>query len=536
MENVKSRIIPESWKNNIDEIMEKQLFNANRYFAEANPNISYLMQQELYDTPMEFLNKLMSRWNWHNEFYEILLEPVCDSILKEKDVELSPYEIEKLIDVYKASSLVDNATLIMSGVIKKYLEFNCPNISVVSSGNSNTDGYYLLITPPIETFFAQYQIDHLFYIYLLKTDREKSHLFKKELLQKYHANDERIFLSRFEKKFSKYLSMTSSELQEEIKAYIIPEQYKVKHFYFTLEHPERQAIRDIIIYDNLNEKLIASNLIGISGFILRKKILEYLNDSDILKNDGYIYEFNDEIIIDGLERLKLEREKKMIKNVKPYRQHGDTCAICCMMMAMEYYKVMNTSNYFEEKRLYKVYHSKYLPGTPFSALAYHLSKNGIDTEIYHSDPNIFNNNQEVLDSYDFKLAMNEYKEYLDLASESGTKITNGIDINTDLLKEKLMDGKIVILAGEIPGGYHAILLNGYENDMFMVCDPLYKDQRTMSTNQISKFMDTSIGKWFIAIDNKVKEKNELFNKLGEFTCESKKYLDCGDKNDKKYVK
>ena len=208
-----------------------------------------------------------------------------------------------------------------------------------------------------------------------------------------------------------------------------------------------------------------------------------------------------------LKIIKEEREKKMIKNVRVYKQRGDTCAVCCMMMAMEFYKKMEKANWYEEKRLYNVYHSKYLPGTPFSALAYHLSKNGIDTEIYHSDSKVFNNDQGVLSSHEFNLAMDEYKEYLDMAGKNGTKIINGIDISADLLKEKLMLGKLVILAGEVPGGYHAILLCGYENDNFIVCNPLYKEQRTMTTAQINQFMDTSIGKWFISVDNNVKEKN-----------------------------
>lgn len=57
--------------------------------------------------------------------------------------------------------------------------------------------------------------------------------------------------------------MTERELLEDIKYYKTPEYYKTQHFYFTLEHPDRKAVRDIIIYDNLDEKLIASNLIGI---------------------------------------------------------------------------------------------------------------------------------------------------------------------------------------------------------------------------------------------------------------------------------
>ena len=63
MENIKSKIIPESLKSKIDEVMESQLFNANRYYAESNPKISSLMESELHQSPEEFLHRLKTRWN-----------------------------------------------------------------------------------------------------------------------------------------------------------------------------------------------------------------------------------------------------------------------------------------------------------------------------------------------------------------------------------------------------------------------------------------------------------------------------------------
>ena len=162
---------------------------------------------------------------------------------------------------------------------KKTLNYNCQKVCVSSEDISLDEASVILITPPVETFFAQYQIDHLYYIYLLKTEDTELQKFKEYLLKKYHANDEKIFNSRFEKKFKHNLLMNTKEILEDIKHYKITQSYKIRHFYFTLEHNDRKAIRDIIIYDNLDEKLIASNLIGISGFLLRRKILEYLNSS-----------------------------------------------------------------------------------------------------------------------------------------------------------------------------------------------------------------------------------------------------------------
>ena len=61
----------------------------------------------------------------------------------------------------------------------------------------------------------------------------------------------------------------------------------------------------------------------------------------------------------------------MDKNIYPYKQKGDTCAIACMMMVLEYYYIMDKANWYDEKRLYRIYGFKYMTGTPFSALAYH---------------------------------------------------------------------------------------------------------------------------------------------------------------------
>lgn len=466
----------------------------------------------------------------------MLLEPSYEKLVREDSMELSPKEIEDLIRVYSTSCLVDEATLVMSGAIKKYLDYNCQKIIISDENISQEEASTMLITPPVETFFAQYQIDHLYYIYLLKTEDIDAPKFKKYLMKKYHANDEKIFSSRFKKRFRHNLIMTENEILENIKHYKISKSYKTKHFYFTLEHSDRKAIRDIIVYDNVDEKLIASNLIGISGFLLRRKILEYLNSSGILKNKGYIYEFNNDTIIEALEMLKEERKNKMDKNVIPYKQRGDTCAIVCMMMVLEYYKIIDKANWYDERRLYKIYGSKYMNGTPFSALAYHMSKNGLNTTIYHADKNLFNNNCETLAKEDFELAMKEYKENLNYAEQNGTKVVNGIDININILKEKLQEGNLVILAGEVFGGYHAILLTGYDDKGFIVCDPLYKDKQRRTFNEIEEYMNTNIGKWFITVNDKTKEKEKLIGSLNKFSTEAKDLMTKKENRSLRHVK
>ena len=534
MENIKSKIIPSEMKKNIDEILEQQLFNANRYYAESNPNISQLMSEELINIPEVFLKRLIDRWNWHNSYYEDLLEPAFSTIIRNKNLELSPMEIDNLIKIYSISCVVDEATLVMSGAIKKYLDYNCCLISTTDENMKIEESNRLLITPPVETYFAQYQIDHLYYIYLLKFDKSKSNEFKKYLLNKYHANDNEIFESRFLKRYKDYIDfeITPKQLLSDIKKYAISDEYKIKHFYFTLEHPDRKAIRDIIIYDNLDEKLIASNLIGISGFMLRRKILEYLNESRILPNNGYIYEYNNETIIEALKMLQDKRSVVMDKDVRIYKQRGDTCAIACMMMALEYFGVMEKSNWYDEKRYYRIYGSKYMSGTPFSALAFHFSKNGLDTSLYHEDLNLFNNNKGALSKEDFQFAMSEYNEMLDRAKTTGANIINGIKINSQLIRKELEKGNIVIVAGEIPGAYHAVLISGYNDDKFIVCDPLFKTKQIKTQEELDTFMNTSIGKWFISVNNKSKNKEQLLSNLDKFNDEANDMMKINDKTRK----
>lgn len=515
MSDIKSKIIPNGMKSNIDEILEKQLFNVNRYYAESNPNISQLMDLELSNTPEEYLKKLIERWNWHNYYYEELLEPAYLNLFRENQSEMSISELADLIKIYSTSCLIDEATLVMSGSIKKYLDYWFVNIDISDENISRFDAKNMLITPPVETFFAQYRIDHLFYIYLMKIDDNKAFQFKKILMEKYHANDETIFDSRF-KLFLDKSNLTTDELLAEINGYRIPDSYKVNHFYFTMEHSNRKAFRDIIIYDNLYEKLIACKLIGISGFLLRKKILEYLNDSKILPNSGYIYEFSNFEVIESLNKLIEERRTKMDKDVKPYRQNGDTCAIVCMLMVLEYYGLISKVTWYDEKRFYKIYGSRIMPGTPFSALTYHFSKKNLNTTIFHSETTIFDNSKKILPDYDFQLAMNEYCDFLNKSKELGTNVVNGIKIDSNLLRSQLEDGNLVILAGEMMCGYHAILITGFSGDDFIVCDPLYNKKKFMAVSEIDKFMDTSIGKWFISVNDKTKEKEKLMDNLNEF--------------------
>ncbi len=187
------------------------------------------------------------------------------------------------------------------------------------------------------------------------------------------------------------------------------------------------------------------------------------------------------------------------KDVKVYKQKGDTCAIACMMMVLEYYHRLEKANWYDEKRLFRIYGSKWISGTPFSALAYHFTKNGLETSLYHSEEHLFENKNNALTNEEFTLAMKEYKEFLKRAAENGAMVKTGVDLNAQFLKQKLEEGHLIILAGQISHQFHTILISGYEKDSFIVCDPLFKNKQRKTFQEIEKFMDTDIGKWCIIV-------------------------------------
>lgn len=105
------------------------------------------------------------------------------------------------------------------------------------------------------------------------------------------------------------------------------------------------------------------------------------------------------------------------KDVRPYKQKGMTCAISCMLMVLEYYKVIDKANKLYERKYYHDYHSKYMEGTPFSAVVSHLAKKGLKVELCHSKKELFTNDKKILSDYVFKESLKEYINYLDLAKK-----------------------------------------------------------------------------------------------------------------------
>ncbi len=532
----KSKIIPQEMKSNIDKILNEQLLNANRNYAITDKIITFYIEMISKLKPSEFLIELKKRWNWHNHFYEELLEPAYLELKTEWDSNLTPIDIEILIEVYETMVMVDEATLITSGAIKKVLDEQLPYVLEIASTFSDSDkNEFMLLTPAIESYYVQYQADHLSYILLCRTDEKVAEKFKKILLKKFHANDEEIFKGRF-KEFEKFFKLSVDELIYKIGNYAIPSDYKISHRLFLSASDELKAYSDIIKYDNVDEKFIASSLIGISGFLLRKNVLKILNDSGALPNNGYIYAFPNALVISALKELLKERKMYMDKDVRPYKQKGNTCAIVCMMMLLEYYKIIPKADWQKERMYYRGFKSQYMEGTPFSAIAWFMANSGLDVKMLHSEECLFRNDNGYIPNDVFDFAVKEYKEYIDKALETGATIENGIDFNSEDLKKQLENDGFVVLAGMVNNYLHAILVTGYDEDSFIICDPLYKQKQHRTFEEVDNFMQTPIGKWCLCVKKPREKTKELLQETGKIKKEAEEMKNMFSQSAKIYRK
>lgn len=189
----------------------------------------------------------------------------------------------------------------------------------------------------------------------------------------------------------------------------------------------------------------------------------------------------------------------MDKDIKPYKQKGMTCAIACMLMVLEYFRLIPKADWILERKYYRIYRSKCMEGTPLSALAWHFAKNNLETEIIHSESKYFDNSNCTLPSEVFEEAMAEYKEFIKIAEEKGAKVTNGVNIDCNMLRKYIEEGKMIILAGQYGNVFHAILVFGYNEQGFLVCDPLYGKKQVKTIQEIASFMKTPIGKWCVIV-------------------------------------
>lgn len=516
--SVKRKIIPEDWKENIDEIIAKELVSANRYFAETNKDLVQLIAKESTHDPITYLRDLRERWEWHSHFYENLLEPSIGQLLPKSALELSASQVEDIIQIYSVCTLVDQSTLVLSAGIKKCTEHNLERYS-----QATTEEKSMMISPPNESYWITYRIEHLDYI-ASKLNNDSDWRDKEErLLMTHHIGDRKIFNSRM-KTFDSDLNRNVNEIRKEIKQLKISEAYKMEHSLMSKRRPRVKAMSDLVEFDNIEEYKIMKNLIGISGFIFRKKIIEYLKETKLIEGEVGIYDLNDAETLKLLSKLKEYRSEFVKKDVLHYEQTGDTCGACCLMMAEKYFLDTPTLGKQNEDLIHNKSKSQLMEGDVFSLLADEAIKSGLETKLVHSNKEYFSNEQGYIDQSLFERLVEEYLAGIKTGEKKGLISEIGVNINSDLLKKYLDEGCLILLAVMHSNYLHSILLTGHDRNNFMVNNPLKREKTIVDEKTVEKVSKTPVGSWLMAIKNNSNVK-KLIDKLPKFRDEGLEHLD-----------
>lgn len=319
--------VPIEWKKDLDKFLERELISANRNLPNRDPKLAELINRASDMDPPRFYSILRGVMSMYCDFYQVYLKPSLSSLLA-KDLErLSSSDVKLLAETYSVSTSVDYSTRIMSRALKTHV--TKWHILLTNKMGLELDESLKLITPPEETYMALYEIDHLRFAQALSEGNDyKARKLESLLLKKYHCEDKDVFISRWEK-FKQVVQLPPDVIGRYIKKLLISPEKRIDYFYFSIERPWVRSLADTIMFDNLQEREIIGTFKGLPGFVLRKTLLRYLNESAILPNDGLIYSKPDTEIIKGLMQLsehvhrsykgggKNSKEIRILKNNLP---------------------------------------------------------------------------------------------------------------------------------------------------------------------------------------------------------------------------
>lgn len=191
----------------------------------------------------------------------------------------------------------------------------------------------------------------------------------------------------------------------------------------------------------------------------------------------------------------------MHKKIRFYKQHTmETCGPACMLMLLDLYRRVEYPTPKQEAKLYSLYRSSAFKGVNGAAIADCLSKNNLEVTLFQSFRNKMDNQDDYYSEELYESLRREYQAALEKCTDRINLITDAV-ITCELFKQELDSGKQIILQCIVPGNadgihdhtLHWIVVYGYEEDEFLVCDPLSSKIR-ITEEALENYMDTPIGR------------------------------------------
>lgn len=191
----------------------------------------------------------------------------------------------------------------------------------------------------------------------------------------------------------------------------------------------------------------------------------------------------------------------MRKKIRFYKQHTmETCGPACMLMILDLYRKVEYPTPKQERKLYSLYRSTEFKGVNGAAIANCLSKNNLEVTLMQSFHKKMDNRDGYFSKELFEGLQGEYQTALNKCRNRICLVTD-MNISCDSMKQELDRGKQIILQCIVPGNadgihdhtLHWVVVYGYEEVEFLVCDPLSSKIR-ISEKALERYMDTPIGR------------------------------------------
>lgn len=196
----------------------------------------------------------------------------------------------------------------------------------------------------------------------------------------------------------------------------------------------------------------------------------------------------------------------MRRKLRFYKQHSmETCGPACMLMLLDLYRKVEYPTPKQEMKLYSLYRSKAFKGVNGAAIANCLSRNRLNVHLVQSSPQMMDNRDGYFSEQLHMALLAEYRAEVEKCV-GNIWLSTGVKITCDTLRQELDAGRQIILQTIVPGDadgihdhvLHWVVVYGYEDDMYYVCDPL-SSKIKLTTKELEGYMDTPIGKIYIAV-------------------------------------
>ena len=196
----------------------------------------------------------------------------------------------------------------------------------------------------------------------------------------------------------------------------------------------------------------------------------------------------------------------MRKKIRFYKQHTmETCGPACMLMLLDLYRKVEYPTQKQEMKLYSHYRSKAFKGVNAGAVANCLSRNGLDVHLIQSSSRMMDNRDGYFSDELYEALHEEYRVEVKKCTDR-IRLTTGAEITVDTLKQELDAGRQLMVQCIVPGDadgihdhvLHWVVVYGYEEDTFLVCDSLSSKIR-ITAEAMEGYMDTPIGRICVSV-------------------------------------